>query len=181
MTTVRDLMSSDVISVTPDLTLRSALELLAARHIGGAPVMAGSRVVGVVSMSDILSFQSSTAVVPGHEPDQMEWEQEPGEAWQEGDDAPAAFFTDLWVDAGAEVGERFEQTGGPEWDLLAEHTVAEAMSRRVVSVGPDTSPRAAARLMTRLELHRLLVLDQGRLCGVLSAMDLVRAVGEGRI
>jgi CBS domain-containing protein len=91
------------------------------------------------------------------------------------------FFTDLWADAGGDVVERFDQTGSPEWDMLAEHTVAEAMSRRVVTVGPDTTAAAAARLMTRLQIHRLLVVDQGKLCGVLSAMDLVRAVGQKRL
>lgn len=181
MTAVKDLMSTDVVSVSPELSLRNAAELLAARHIGGAPVMSRGRIVGVVSMSDILSFEASTPVVPVNGSGQAEWDLEPAEEWREGDEAPAAFFEDLWSDAGADVVERFEQTGGPEWDLLAEHTVAEAMSRRVVSVGPGTSAEAAARLMSRLGIHRLLVLDDGRLAGVLSAMDLVRAVAEHRL
>lgn len=181
MTAVNDLMSTDVVSVTPELSLRDAAELLAARHIGGAPVMRGQRVIGVVSMSDILSFEASTPVVPSGGVEPGEWDLEPAEEWREGDEAPAAFFEDLWTDAGADVLERFEQTEGPEWDLLAEHTVAEAMSRRVVAVGPQTSADAAARLMSRLGIHRLLVLDEGRLAGVLSAMDLVRAVGERRL
>jgi len=181
MTAVKDLMSTDVVSVSPELSLRNALELLAARHIGGAPVVSGGRVVGVVSMSDILSFEASTPVVPSGGAGEAERDLEPAEEWREGDDAPAAFFEDLWPDAGADVLERFEQTGGPEWDLLAEHTVAEAMSRQVVSVGPRTSAEEAARLMSRLEIHRLLVLDDGRLAGVLSAMDLVRAMAERRL
>lgn len=178
MTKVGDLMSTEVVSVAPELTLRSAVELLAARHIGGAPVMAGSRLVGVVSMSDILSFQASVPVVPALGPERTEWELEASEEWREGDEAPAAFFTDLWADAGGDVVERFEETGSPEWDMLAEHTVAEAMSRRVITVGPDATAAAAARLMTQLQIHRLLVLDQGKLCGVLTAMDVVRAVGQ---
>jgi len=181
MTKVRDLMSTEVVSVAPELTLRSAVELLAARHIGGAPVMAGSRLVGVISVSDILSFQASVPVVPALGPEGTEWELEPPEEWREGDEATGTFFTDLWADAGGDVVERFDQTGSPEWDMLAEHTVAEAMSRRVVAVGPDTTAAAAARLMTRLQIHRLLVVDQGKLCGVLSAMDLVRAVGQKRL
>lgn len=181
MRTVRELMSTDVVSVTPELSLRAALELLASRHIGGVPVMAGSRAVGVLSMSDILSFEASTPVVPAAGPDRPEWELEPPEEWREGDETPSAFFSDLWPDAGGDVLERLEQTGTPEWDLLAEHTVSEAMTRTVVTVGPETPVRAAARLMTRFEIHRVLVLDGGKLCGVLSSMDLVRAAGLGRI
>jgi acetoin utilization protein AcuB len=181
MTKVRDLMSTDVTIVAPDLTLRAALELFATRHIGGAPVMAGSRVVGVVSLSDIASFEASTPSVPGAEPDRPEWELEPSEEWREGDEAPAAFFSDLWPDAGADVPERFEQTGSPEWDLLAEHTVDEAMSRRVVAVEPETTVQAAARLMTTRQIHRLLVLEQGKLVGLLSTMDVMRVVADARV
>ena len=174
-------MSTDVVSVTPDLSLRAALELLAARHIGGVPVVTGGHVVGVLSMSDILSFQASNPVVPAAEPDRPVWELETPEEWREGDETPSTFFSDLWPDAGGDVLERLEQTGTPEWDLLAEHTVSEAMTRTVIAVGPGTPVRAAARRMTRFDIHRVLVLDDGKLCGVLSSMDVVRAAGLGRI
>lgn len=180
-TPVRELMSTDVTSVAPSLSLRDALELLAARHIGGAPVVQGHHVVGVLSMSDILSFEASNPVVPGAEPDQTVEEPEPTPDWREGEDPPSAYFADFWADAGGDVVERLEQTGTPEWDLLAEHTVSEAMTRSVVGVRPETPVRSAARLMTRLDIHRVLVLDAGKLCGVVTSMDVVRAAGRGRI
>lgn len=181
MRSVQELMSTDVLSVTQALSLRDAAELFAVRHVGGAPVVEGGRVVGVLSTSDILSFQASTPVVPGLESDPRGWEAESAEGWEEGEEGAATYFTDYWNDAGADVLERMEQTGTPEWDLLAEHTVAEAMTRTVVAVNPGTSVRAAARLMTRLGIHRVLVLDGDRLCGILTSMDLVRAAGAGRI
>jgi CBS domain-containing protein len=55
------------------------------------------------------------------------------------------------------------------------------MTRTVIAVGPGTPARAAARLMTQFDIHRVLVLDGGKLCGVLSSMDIVRAAGLGRI
>lgn len=142
--------------------------------------MSGSRLVGVISVSDILSFEAEPPPVPTADAG-PEWDLETSEEWREGDEAPAAFFSDLWTDTGGDVLERFEQAAGPEWDMLAEHTVSEAMSRRVVHVAPETPVTSAARLMSRHELHRLLVLDEGKLCGVLSAMDVVRAVAEGRV
>lgn len=63
---------------------------------------------------------------------------------------------------------------------LGEHTVGEVMSRRVFAVDPEESVRAAARLMAALQIHRVLVLEQGKLVGLLSSMDLVRAVADGR-
>jgi hypothetical protein len=131
-------------------------------------------------MNDILSFEASTPGVPGAEPDRPVWELEPPEEWREGEEAPAAYFSDVWPDAGADVLERFEQTGSPEWDLLEEHTVGEVMSRRVVVVDPETSVQAAARLMVQRQIHRLLVLEQGKLAGLLSSMDIVRAVADAR-
>lgn len=181
MTTVRDLMSTDVVSVAPDLSLRAAVELFATRHLGGAPVMAGSRLVGVITASDILAFQSSTPAVPTIGPEPSLDEEEAPDEWGTEDQPTASFFSELWPDAGADVLERFETTAGPEWDNLAEHTVSEAMSRRFAEIGPDAAARTAARLMTRLGVHRLLVVEDGALCGVLSSMDLVRAVAERRV
>ena len=141
--------------------------------------MAGRRLVGVVTTSDILSFQASTPVIPAGGSEPNEWELEPTEEWQEGDEAPAAFFSDSLADAGADVVERFEETDGPEWDLLAEHTVAEAMTRKVLTVQPDTELVAAARLMGRHQVHRLLVLEGRRTARSAGSMDVVRAVGQG--
>ncbi len=49
--------------------------------------------------------------------------------------------------------------------------------------GGESADSGAGRgpLMTRLAIHRVLVLDGGRLCGILTSMDLVRAAGAGRI
>lgn len=178
---VRDLMSTDVVTVSPDLSLRSAAELFAVRHLGGAPVMAGSRVVGVISTSDILAFEASTPDAAAAIHERAEREPEPTEEWREGGESPSAFFTNLWTDDDADVLRCIEATGSPEWDPLAEHTVADAMSRWVVSVAPEASVVTAARLMTNSRIHRVVVLDGDRLCGVLSTLDLVRAVGQGRV
>ena len=178
---VRDLMSTDVVTVAPELSLRSAAEFFAERHLSGAPVMAGSRVVGVISTNDILAFEASTPDAAAALRERAEREPGPSEEWREGNDPPSAFFTDLWMDADGDVLRCVEAAGSPEWDPLAQHTVADAMSRWVVSVAPETSVVTTARLMTSSRIHRVVVLDGDRLCGVLSTLDLVRAVGQGRV
>ena len=100
---VRDLMSTDVVTVAPDLSLRAAAELFAARHLGGAPVMAGSRMVGVISTSDILAFEASTPDAAAAMRERADRERRPSEEWREGDDPPSAFFTDWWMDDDADV------------------------------------------------------------------------------
>ena len=181
MLTVRDLMTTDVATVDPDLTLREAVELFNTRHVSGVPVMAGRRLVGVLSASDVLVFEGATPGVPTARPamELEEWD-EPTE-WIEGEEAPAAFFSDQWSDAGADVLERFAEVSGPEWDRLAEHTVAEAMTPSLCSVAPFVDVYTAAEYMLRAGVHRLIVMDEGRLVGVLSSMDIVRAVAQHRL
>ena len=56
---VRDLMTRDVVTVTPETSLKEAASLLAAKRISGMPVVddAGT-VVGVLSEADILAKES---------------------------------------------------------------------------------------------------------------------------
>lgn len=176
MLSVRDLMSSDVVVVSPDLSIRDALELLTERHIGGAPVMTDGRVVGVVTAADLLAFEAGTAPAPVEREDQLEEELEDEETVP-----PSAFFTDWWTDAGADVVERGRAVAEPEWDVLAEHTVTEAMSTSLLWVAPQEPVARAAALMGSREVHRLLVLERGRLVGILTTTDIARAVADGRL
>lgn len=58
-------------------------------------------------------------------------------------------------------------------------TVEDVMTRVLYAVRPGDSLVAAARLMTAEHIHRVLVADeQGRLVGLVSAMDVVRAVAD---
>ena len=50
--------------------------------------------------------------------------------------------------------------------------VREVMTNQVVSVRPDTEAGVAAHLMGRQQIRRLVVTDNGRLCGMVSLGDL---------
>jgi predicted transcriptional regulator len=54
MLTVADIMSRDVVTLDSAATSRDAATLFGARGISGAPVMAGGRVVGVLSKTDLV-------------------------------------------------------------------------------------------------------------------------------
>ena len=51
-------------------------------------------------------------------------------------------------------------------------TVREVMTGQVLSVTPDTEARDAAALMARCQVRRLPVVQNGRLCGIVSLGDL---------
>ena len=56
-----------------------------------------------------------------------------------------------------------------------EHTrVKEVMSPNVVSVAPDMETSAAASLMSKRRIRRLPVVENGKLCGMLSLGDLAK-------
>jgi CBS domain-containing protein len=62
-----DVMSTDVVSVTPETPLRRVAELLVERRISGLPVCdASGRVVGVVSEHDLLFKESGRLPRPDH-------------------------------------------------------------------------------------------------------------------
>ena len=59
MVKVREVMSRDVVTFSAETDLIDAIEVLAERHISGAPVLMGDRIVGVLTSSDILEFVAS--------------------------------------------------------------------------------------------------------------------------
>ncbi|MCW5604456.1 MAG: CBS domain-containing protein [Burkholderiales bacterium] len=59
-----------------------------------------------------------------------------------------------------------------------ETPVREIMTSQVVSVGPKTGTRECMALMSEKRIRHLPVLDGGRIIGVLSVGDLVKAVIE---
>ena len=56
MLKLKDIMTPDVVSAAPDMTIRDAMELLSQRHVSGAPVIDGGKVVGIFSSSDLLTL-----------------------------------------------------------------------------------------------------------------------------
>ena len=62
------------------------------------------------------------------------------------------------------------------------HTrVGEIMTRHPKSVEPSVPVKVAAQEMLYLDVHRLLVVKDGQLVGVVSQSDIVRAVASGRL
>jgi CBS domain-containing protein len=176
---VSEIMTRDVLTVDPEYTLREVIETLTTSGVTGAPVLAGAHVVGVISMSDILEFIVSAPAVPSAAPQFSEWGDYENEADEpDADEAPVRFFTDMWDDAGANVAERFVEAQAPEWDLLGEYTAESLMTRKLESVTSDTSIGEVARRLIDRKIHRMLVVDDGTMKGIVSSIDLVRVLAE---
>jgi CBS domain-containing protein len=185
MLQVRDVMTRDVITVSPEHTLREAMELLSRHHVSGAPVLSGQSVLGVVSGSDLMEY--AAALPPVSDADREPLDVDPADdALIEGLDddreaEEASWFVARWREETPDVHDRITDAGESRWTALDEHTVSEVMTRGVVSIRPTVSLAAAADLMRRKRLHRVLVLEGGHMVGILSTTDIVSAVADGRL
>lgn len=187
MVRLRDIMTAEVLTVSPGATIREAMELLCQHHVSGAPVVSGGRVVGVVSASDLLAFASTISGVPTSRDfaDPLDVDRAALERIDDPEDdggmVGSAFFTDLWDDAGADVVARVENVDSPEWNALEEHDVSEAMTRLpLCTLPPDADARVAAELMVQRQIHRVLVTQDDGIVGIVSSLDFARAVAEGK-
>lgn len=59
MATIRDLMSRDVVSVTPDTSVTDAAAAMVAARVGSAVVMQGAFLAGIVTERDVLRSAAS--------------------------------------------------------------------------------------------------------------------------
>jgi len=183
MLRLRDIMTTDVLTVDPETSLREAMELLGRHHVSGAPVVAGGALVGVITATDLMAFASSLSGVPTvrDTADASDFGELVPESRDE-DIEGSTFFTDLWDDAGADVVEREASISTPEWNALEEHEVSEAMTRVPLrTLPPEADARLAAALMSNERIHRVLVIDGRRLVGIVSSLDIAKAVAEHKL
>jgi CBS domain-containing protein len=143
----RDVMTRDVVSVTSDTAVRKIASLLVKNRISAVPVIDGSGApIGIVSEGDLIG--------------RKEAEREERQDW--------------WLTTLAEG-----ETVNPE--LLASlrlnyPTARDVMWAPVITVGEETSLREIARLLTTHRIKRVPVVRDGRIVGIVSRADLVRAM-----
>ena len=153
MTTAKDLMQTQVVTVGSDDPLSSVYRLFADEEISGAPVVDESgTVVGVVSIRDLIRTTRED---------------------QESSFVDSNYFRNglFNVEASCLVsGDDFEET-------LSQRVVSEVMTAGVVAVAPDTPISEIVKTILSERIHRVLVVERRRdkdaLVGLISLLDLV--------
>ncbi|HZE07802.1 MAG TPA: CBS domain-containing protein [Gemmatimonadaceae bacterium] len=64
---------------------------------------------------------------------------------------------------------------------LEDVTVAELMTRELKSLASNCTVEQAADFMRRNQIHRALVMDEGKLVGIVTTTDVVKAVAQHRL
>ena len=148
-TVARDIMQSRIVTVSPNAPLRAVQSVFVEEGIHGAPVVdEEGRVLGVITSMDLLRAASE-----GDEAERAE---------------PAYFRYDLdlhgfdWDRAPADLRER-----------LPDSVAADVMTSEILAVAPETPVSGIARVLRENAVHRVLVIEDGELCGIVSAMDLI--------
>jgi CBS domain-containing protein len=143
-----DVMTTDVITVDPDTTIQSLATLLAERGISGAPVVdASGQLVGIVSEGDLL-HRAEIGTARRHRVRRRSW----------------------WLDHYAADAAR---------DYVKDHgrTVNDIMTRDVATVSEDTELADIAALLEAKRIKRVPVVRGGKVIGIISRANIVRAVG----
>jgi CBS domain-containing protein len=177
-------MTRELVTVSPELSLRDAIELFVSAHVSGAPVVAQQRVVGVVSVTDLLGFVAAAPGVPDEARLEASLEELESDAeLGEGDESMASWFVALRADEESDVAEHFNETGSRRltMDRFAEHTVSEVMNDHVCSLPSATRVDEAADFMRKAGIHRVLVMDDGALVGIVSMKDIGDAVADHKL
>ena len=142
----RDVMTTDVVSVSPETSTTKVAELLGKKGISAVPVVDGDAPIGMVSEGDLIGRD--------------ETEREARRDW--------------WLTLLAE-GEMLNR------DFLAslrrpERVARDVMSAPVITTGEETDIGEIARLLTTYRIKRVPVVRDGRIVGIVSRADLVRAL-----
>jgi CBS domain-containing protein len=146
-------MQRDFIAVTPHTPILTVHHTFVEKKIHGAPVIdERDEVVGVVSTLDLLRV--------------LRRELEPGRL--------PSRSTYFWDDGTASI----DHVEIPETDALWRLIVRDAMTKAIVAVDPETPIRDVARTMIDQRIHRVLVMSDTRLVGVLTTFDLLFVIAS---
>ncbi len=142
-----EIMTREVITVSPDMEISEAARILLDNHINGAPVVDSlGNLLGILCQSDLIAQQKKLPI-------------------------PSLFtFLDGFIPLSST--KQLEK----EVSKIAATTVAQAMTGNPVTVTPDTGIEAVASLMVDNSFHTLPVVVNSKLIGIVGKEDVLRTI-----
>jgi CBS domain-containing protein len=154
MKTVKDFMNRNVIYLSPDDTIFEAAKILSQCNIAGAPIVDKDKVVGVISISDIIKFVDiKLGVLPKI-------------------DTPGLSSLLLALVQMQKMHHDFQK----ELQKITSSKIRQVMSKAVITVSPSTTLVEAAEIMEKHDINRLPVVSEGKLVGIVARADLIKAL-----
>ncbi len=176
MTRVQDIMQRDVLTISPEASISELIRQLEDAGISGMPVVDGDGILlGVASSRDIVRLAADMEKAP----EAMRW----------GIGVTPSGAQDLYLET-PEEGEFYAYyvtPGGGFVDVrdrireLPNHvfqgyTVRDLMTSVPFTIGPTATLGELAHLLRSRRVHRALVMEDGQLVGIVTTMDVLRAI-----
>ncbi len=78
----RDIMTRDLVTASPEQSLVEVRHSLIEARIGGAPVVSGGRLIGVISRSDLIRIEELVETLDAEVTDSEEWQDDQADGFQ---------------------------------------------------------------------------------------------------
>jgi CBS-domain-containing membrane protein len=150
MLQARDIMTKEVITVSPETTVLELAQLLADHKINGAPVVdSQGRLVGVVTQNNLIDRAKKfelphvISILDAH-------------FYLE---RPSTFKKNL--------------------EKLMGNLVADIMTAPPITISEDVEVDEIATIMARRRIHTLPVLQGDKIIGIIGKIDIIRALSQG--
>ncbi len=148
---VREIMDADPVTVTPGTPVEEVIRLLSERELPGIPVVeTDGRCVGIVTEADLIIADEQGDL---HLPHYIE-----------------LFGGVVFLEPLRHFEDRLRKAFAAK--------VEDMMTRDPTTVGPETSARETARIVSESGHNRLPVVEEGRLVGVVSRADVLGALAR---
>jgi len=147
---VKDLISTNVLTISKDTSVEEIAGILAENNISGVPVVdEENRVIGIVTQKDLLYK-----------------------------DIKPRFPAVVEI-----LGGMIFLSGVKEYNTELKKLVAtkaeELMTKKVITISPDSSVEKAAAIMVDKNINRIPVVDEGNhLLGIISRADIIRSMAK---
>ena len=150
MLSVKEIMTRDVITVSPETDIAHAARLLLGKSINGVPVVDETgKLVGILCQSDLVAQQKRFPI--------------------------PTIFTLLDGFIPLTSMKHLER----EVQKITATTVADAMSANPVTVRPEASIEEVGTIMVDRNFHTLPVVDKGKLVGIVGKEDVLKTLVSG--
>uniref|UniRef100_A0A7C3LVU9 CBS domain-containing protein n=1 Tax=Leptospirillum ferriphilum TaxID=178606 RepID=A0A7C3LVU9_9BACT len=150
--TAKDLMTSSLVSVTPEASLRELADVLVKNRLNGVPVLdSNGNFLGVVGEHDLIHHEK-----PLHIPTTISLL----DAW---------FF----IEPPGRLKKEIERISATQ--------VADIYQKNPVTITPTSTIEEMAQIFEKTNADLLPVLDKGKLAGVVGRTDLLRALAQDEI
>lgn len=149
MLTAKDIMTKDVVSVTPDTSIEELSNLLVRNQISGAPVVnAAGGIVGIVTENDLIS-RNKRLHIP-----------------------TVVSFLDaaIYLESSKKFAEEVKRVTATK--------VGDICTSKVITITEETTLTDIATLMAEKKVHLLPVVREGKVVGVVGKRDVVAAVAR---